>query len=189
MKKSIGTKEIHFPTAVAAIGTYDLQEQPNMMAASWIGICSSRPPAVSVCVRKVTHTYAGLMDHRAFTVNIPSETYVQETDFFGVTSGANVNKMLQLGLTVDRSKVVNAPSIREFPLVLECQVRQVHAIGIHIQFIGEIKDIKADSSVLGPRGKLDMAKVAPVLFNPGGSRYYSLGEDLGRGFYIGKKLK
>ncbi len=87
MKKSIGAKALAFPTPVWVIGTYDLEGNPNAMTVAWGGICSSIPPCVAISVRKATYTYAGLMERKAFTVNVPSESFAKEADYFGTYSG------------------------------------------------------------------------------------------------------
>jgi len=87
MKKSIGAKTIVYPTPVFVIGTYDKAGKPNVMTAAWGGICCSRPPCVAVSLRKATYTYGNIMEHKAFTISIPSENYVREADYFGLVSG------------------------------------------------------------------------------------------------------
>lgn len=189
MKKSLGTKAIHFMTPIAVIGSYDLQHRPNLMTAAWLGVCSSKPPAVTVSIRKATHTYHGLIENRAYTINIPSATYVVETDYFGIATGKTTDKFIDAGLTPVKSELVPAPYVKEFPLVLECRLLQTHAVGIHVQFVGEVLDIKAEESVMGPRRKLDFSKVNPIFLSPGTREYYSLGERLEKAFSVGKALQ
>lgn len=38
MKKSLGAKTIVYPTPVFIVGTYDENEEPDVMAAAWGGI-------------------------------------------------------------------------------------------------------------------------------------------------------
>jgi flavin reductase (DIM6/NTAB) family NADH-FMN oxidoreductase RutF len=47
-----------------------------------------------------------------------------------------------------KSDLVDAPYMKEFPLVIECKVIKVVEIGLHTEFIGEIVDVKADSFAL-----------------------------------------
>ena len=61
-------------------------------------------------------------------------------------------------------------------------------IGLHTQFIGEIMDVKAEESVLGPDGLPDMDKVQPFVFAPGPRMYYKIGELIGKGFAVGKEF-
>ncbi len=90
-------------------------------------------------------------------------------------------------LTPVRSELVDAPYIKEFPVVIECKVIHTLEIGLHTQFIGEIIDIKAEESVLGEDGKLDILKVRPFIFDTGQSAYYGIGRHIGKAFSMGKK--
>jgi len=188
MKKSLGAKTIVYPTPVFIVGTFDQLGQPNAAAAAWGGICCSRPPCVAVSFRKATYTYKNIVARQAFTINIPSEAYVKEADYFGLASGANENKFLTTGLTPTKSELVDAPFVAEFPFALECRLIHTTEIGLHTQFIGEVLDIKADESVLGEDGTLDIERVKPFMFAPDSRAYYGLGKCLGPAFSIGKGI-
>ena len=90
-------------------------------------------------------------------------------------------------MTPVKSDVVNAPYVKEFPVALECEVLKIVEIGLHTQFIGEIKDIKADESILAENGLPDIAKVQPFIYNSAGSDYYALGEFLGKAYSVGRR--
>ena len=89
MKKSLGAKTIVPATPVWVVGTYDREGKPNVMTAAWGGVCCSRPPCIYVSLRKATYTYSNIVERKAFTVSIPSETYTKEADYFGLTPGKN----------------------------------------------------------------------------------------------------
>lgn len=95
--------------------------------------------------------------------------------------------MVSFLLTSVRSEVVSAPYVKEFPIVLECEVLKVVEIGLHTQFIGEIKDIKADESILAENGLPDIRKVKPFIYDNAGPGYYALGEFLGKAYSVGRK--
>jgi flavin reductase (DIM6/NTAB) family NADH-FMN oxidoreductase RutF len=173
---------------VFVIGTYDKAGKPNVMTAAWAGICCSRPPCIAVSLRKATYTYGNIMEHKAFTISIPSEDYVGEADYFGLVSGKEEDKFSGTGLTPVKSDLVNAPYVQEFPLVLECTVLHTLEIGLHTQFVGEIMDVKADEAVLGEKGLPDIEKVRPLLYAPETQGYYAVGEYLGKAFSIGKRI-
>jgi flavin reductase (DIM6/NTAB) family NADH-FMN oxidoreductase RutF len=90
-------------------------------------------------------------------------------------------------LTPVRSDLVDAPYIKEFPLVIECRVLHTLEIGLHTQFIGEIMDIKAEESVLGEQGMVDILKVQPLVFDTGQGAYHGIGERIGKAFSVGRK--
>ncbi len=189
MKKSLGARTLVFPTPVWVVGTYDREGRPNAMAAAWGGICCSRPPCVAVSLRKATYTYGNLVERKAFTVNVPSEAHAREADFLGIASGRNVDKFAVAGLTAVPSDLVDAPSVAEFPLVLECRLLHAFEIGLHTQFVGEILDVKASEEVLGARGLPDIEKVRPILFEPEWNTYHGVGRLLGSAYSIGKEIR
>jgi flavin reductase (DIM6/NTAB) family NADH-FMN oxidoreductase RutF len=175
MKKSLGAGTIIVPTPVWVVGTYDKDGKANVMTAAWGGICCSDPPCLAVALRAATNSHGNIMARKAFTVSVPSEIHVAETEYWGTVSGRDKNKFAAAGLTPEASTLVDAPFVKEFPLVLECEVLQVVEIGLHTQFIGRIMDVKADEAVLDARGKPDMEKVKPILFNPANRGYYATG--------------
>lgn len=188
MKTSLGARPLIYPTPVFAVGTYDAVGKPNVMAVAWGGICCSKPPCLSIAVRKATYTYGNLVERKAFTVSIASSDQVQTVDYFGIASGRDVDKFEAAGVTPVRSQMVDAPYVDEFPLVLECKVVHVAELGLHTLFVGEILDVKIEDSCLDANGKPNAELLRPFLWTPGENTYYGVGENLGRGFSVGKSL-
>ena len=185
MKKSIGAKTFHFPAPVWLVGTYDADGRPNVMAASWTGICCSQPPCVAVSLRKARYTYENLMARKAFTLSIPSEAQVKIADYVGLVSGRKVDKFAQAGLTAVRSELVDAPYAQEFPAVIECRLLHTLELGVHTLFVAEILDAKAEEDVIGVDGLSLIEKVKPMLFDPDTQHYYAVGACLGKAFSVG----
>ena len=188
MKKSFGAKTLIYPTPLWVIGTYDKVGKPNAMTIAWGGVCSSKPPCVAVSIRKVTYTHGNIMEHKAFTVNVPSASQIKVADYFGMASGRNEDKFSKTGLTALRSEEVDAPYIQEFPMILECKLFSTSEIGSHTHFIGEIVDVKVEESLLREDGLPDIIKIRPVLYGPEIQSYYVVGEFLGKAFTVGKEI-
>jgi flavin reductase (DIM6/NTAB) family NADH-FMN oxidoreductase RutF len=188
MKVSLGAKTLVYPTPVFVVGTYDQAGKPNVMTASWAGICCSQPPEVTVSLRKATYSHANILARKAFTLSIPSEAHVKEADFFGLVSGRNTDKFAASKLTPVKSKLVDAPYVKEFPLVLECKLAHVTELGLHTQFVGEIVDVKAEENVLGAGGAVDIKKLKPLVFTPDTQGYYGIGEFVAKVFSAGKDI-
>ena len=189
MKKSLGPEALLVPAPAWVICTYDARDKPNAMTVAWAGICCSRPPAVAIALRKATYTYTNLVARKAFTVNIPSEAFVREVDFFGLASGAVTDKFAATNLTPALSSLVDAPYIQEFPLVFECRVIQVMEIGLHTQFIGEILDVKAEPGILGADDIPRIDQLRPLVYSTGTRTYHGIGGALGQAFVIGSELE
>lgn len=187
MKRSLGAKTLLVPTPVVLVGTYDADDKPNLMTAAWSGVCCSKPPCVSVALRRATYTYAGLEQHKAFTLGIPSADQVEQADYLGIYSGRDEDKFEALGWTAVSSQKVDAPYAQQVPLLLECKLLHTLEIGLHTLFVGEILDVKAEQDVLDDAGHLDLALLQPLAYAPVIRRYHALGPELGRSFHLGKK--
>jgi flavin reductase (DIM6/NTAB) family NADH-FMN oxidoreductase RutF len=189
VKKSFGAKTLIYPAPVWCVGSYDAQDKPNAMTVAWGGICCSTPPCVTISLRKATYTYGNLMERKAYTLSVPNERYVKEADYFGIASGRNENKFEKTGLTPVKSEIVDAPYVKEFPMVLECKVVHHYEIGLHTHFIGEILDVKVDENMLDDAGNPDIEAIRPIIFSPSIQRYHGIGAFLGKAFSIGRPLK
>jgi flavin reductase (DIM6/NTAB) family NADH-FMN oxidoreductase RutF len=188
MNKSLGAKTLIYPAPVLVVGTYDKAGKPNVMTASWGGICCSQPPCVAVSLRKATYSYASILERKAFTISIPSEKHVKEADYFGLVSGRSIDKFAATKLTAVRSKLVDAPYVKEFPLVLECKLVHVVELGLHTQFVGEVMDAKIDEDIVGDGGAIDVKKLKPLVFMPDTQDYYGIGNYVGKVFSAGKGI-
>ena len=189
MKKSIGAKTIAYPTPVFLVGSYDENNSPNLMTAAWGGICCSKPPSIAVSLRAATYSHGNIVRRGAFTISIATRDFARHADYSGIFSGRDEDKFANLGFTPVHSDLVDAPYIQELPVVIECALTQTVEVGLHTQFIGEIKDVKVDEAVLGEDGLPDIVKVDPIMFAPVAREYYAVGDFVGKAFSIGKTLK
>ena len=188
MKKSIGAQALAFLSPVWIVGTYDREGKPNVMAVSWGGICCSTPPCLSVSIQKIRYSYQSLIEKKVFTVSVPSEEYAKEADYFGIASGKDVDKFSHTGLTPVRAEWIEAPYVKEFPLVVECKVIKVLELGSHTQFIGQIMDVKAEDRVLGDNGLPLVERVKPIVVGAKIWSYHGIGNYLGQAFSLGREL-
>jgi flavin reductase (DIM6/NTAB) family NADH-FMN oxidoreductase RutF len=188
MKRSLGAKTLVYPTPVFVVGTYDKEGKPNVMTASWCGICCSKPPCVAVSLRRATYTHGNILARKAFTISIPSEDHVLQADYFGLVSGRTVDKFAETKLTPVRGEHVDAPYVGEFSLIVECRLAHVIELGLHTQFVGEVVDVKAEDSVMAKGGLLDITKIKPLVFTPDTQAYYGIGNFVGRAFSVGKGI-
>ncbi len=184
MKKNFGAKPYLFPQPVMIIATYDENGKANAMNAAWGGIVGMNEIIMDLGSHKTTDN---LIRTKAFTVAVGDVEHLAECDYVGIVSAnREPNKMEKAGFTTVKSEFVNAPVINELPLTLECELKQVIDGS---KFIGEIKNVGIDESVLGEDGELDLNKFIPITFDPVHNGYYRLGEKVGEAFSDGEKLK
>ena len=187
--KSLGPGTIAFPTPAWVIATYDSKGRANAMTAAWGGIASSTPPSIFVAVRPERYTYENILEKQEFTVCIPSEKFAKETDYFGMESGREVDKIKEAGLTASKAEHVNAPFIKEFPMYLECKLTDRVNLGSHFVLIGRILDVKAQEEILDRKDSIEIQKLKPLIYSPTDKNYYGVGEEIGNAYSIGKEFK
>ena len=188
MKKNVGILELVFPNPVLVVGTYDINGDPNVITLAWGGIAASDPASISIAVRPSRYSHEALLRTRAFTVNLPTVKYAAAVDFFGIVSGRKVNKLATTGLTPVRGEHVDAPYIQEFPYNMECEVTHDLDLGSHTLFIGEIKNVKVDDSLLDVEGTLSWEDAQILTFDAMGREYRAPGVHVAEAFQVGKKF-
>ena len=99
-------------------------EKVNTMTIGWghLGIEWGKPICI-VFVRESRHTKKLLDATGEFTVNIPLEAIDKKIiGYCGSKSGREVDKIKDLGLTLEEPAAISVPGIRQLPLTLECKV-------------------------------------------------------------------
>lgn len=188
MFRSFGVRPYLMPAPVLLVGTYAQDGTPNIMTAAWGGIVASQPPCISVSLQRVRASYENILARNAFTVNIPSADMVAQADFCGLVSGRKINKFEALGYTPTPAEHIDAPLIAECPAVLELKLTQTVEIGSHVQFIGEIMDVKIQESCLDAAGQPVASAVNPLIFDPINREYLALGDIVAKAFSVGRSI-
>ncbi len=96
----------------------------DTMTIGWgsIGVIWAKP-VFQVLVRESRHTKKLLESNGEFTVNVPMDGKAKEIlAVCGTKSGRDMDKIKELGLTLEQGQTVSVPAIRELPLTLECKV-------------------------------------------------------------------
>ena len=169
------------PQPCVMIATWDKEHNPDVMMAAWAGQYDYKQIVISLSKHKTTEN---LELTKAFTVSFADERTVAESDYFGLVSGNKVpDKVARAGFTVSPSPNVDAPIVNEYPLTLECKVVSFED-GI---LVGEVVNMSADESIL-TGGKVDLAKLKPIVFDAAGMSYRGLSGEVGGAWNAGKKF-
>jgi flavin reductase (DIM6/NTAB) family NADH-FMN oxidoreductase RutF len=186
MKQKLGGINTLYPTPTVLVGTI-VNDKPNFITIAHIGIVNhATPHMISLSMGKAHYTNPGIIENKAFSVNIPSENLVVETDYVGLVSGHKTDKSGLFEIFYGELEI--APMITECPLNMECRLFDTYDTPTHDLFIGEIVQTYADESVLTD-GKVDLAKVKPLLFDMSSVKYWSVGNAVADCWSAGKKMK
>ena len=103
--------------------TTKVGDQVNTMTIGWgtIGVEWGKPLFVAF-VRPCRYTHAMIEATGEFTVNVPMGKTGNILGICGTKSGRNMDKVKELGLTLEDPLEISAPGIMELPLTLECRV-------------------------------------------------------------------
>lgn len=156
------------------------------MNAAWGGI--SEANEISMCLSAGHKTVKNILARKAFTVSMADAAHVVECDYVGVVSGNDVpDKLEKAGFHTSKSEFVDAPLIDELAMAVECRLISYDPESCRLA--GEIVNVSVDESVLTSDGRVDVAKLAPIVFDPMNSTYHQLGEKVGNAFKDGLQLK
>ena len=175
------------PQPVLIIGTYDKNGKPNAMNAAWGGQWDMHEIMISLGSHATTDNLA---ENPEFTVTFATADTMIASDYVGIVSGRNTpDKMEKAGWTVEKAPNVNAPVFKEFPMTLECRVKQkIDESETGYYLVAEIVNILCDEKYLAEDGKPDVEQMKLITFDPVHHTYIQLGKTVGNAFSDGKQF-
>ncbi len=186
-KLKLGPQSLLYPMPAFLVGCL-VGGKPNFITVAWGGIACGDPPMVSIAIRHTRYSLKGIMENKAFSVNIPGADLVKETDYCGIASGAKVDKTSACHFKLFYGKLPGAPLIEACPVNLECALHHTLDLGSHVLVIGRITECHISEECL-TNGRADVAKINPIAYTTGQSQYQVLGEVIGKAFSVGNEIK
>ena len=184
--KPIGAINALYPMPTTLVGA-TVNGKPNFLTVAHVGILNhGTPQYLSIGLGKSHYTNAGIYENRTFSICLPSEELLVKTDYCGIMTGKKTDKAALFELFYGELKT--APMISECPVNMELRLHEVLDFKTHDIFIGELVQTYADEGVMSA-GKIDVAKLRPLLFDMASIKYWSLGPSVGRCWHAGKALK
>lgn len=185
MRKNLGPSNTFYPEPVCIIATYDEKGNPNAMNAAWGGISDTHE--IGLCLSAGHKTTKNILKNKAFTVSCGTKSTYIACDYVGMVSGLKEkDKLSKCGFTTAKAAKVNAPIINELPFALECELISYDKKTGHM--FGKIVNTSVDSKVM-TRGKVDINKLEPIMFDGLNHTYHVIGEKVGKAFNDYKKIK
>ena len=183
MKEKLGAVNALYPTPTALVGAA-VNGKPNFITIAHIGIMTHNH--ISLGMGKIHYTNAGIKENKTFSVCLPSESLIVETDYCGIMTGKKTDKAVLFDIFYGELKT--APMIQQCGVCMECRLSRIVDFPTHDVFIGEIVQTYADESVLSGK-HVDISKLKPLLFDMSSKKYWSLGSEIATCWNIGKQLK
>ena len=184
-KKKLGPQPMVWPHPTTLVGAI-VDGNPDFAAVAWTGVAASNPASVTIALQPHRYSLKGIYQNRTFSLNIPSADLVKETDYCGLVSGKDTDKVKDCKFKVFYGNLKTAPLIEQCPINLECEVTQILNLGSHHLIVGKVAETYVSEDCLTD-GKPDMDKVKPFIFGP--MKYYTVGEFFADAFKIGWEIK
>lgn len=185
MKKVKMGANVFIPMPVTILGV-NVEGKANFMALGWLSRLNANPPLIGAAVNKFHYSSQGIRENKTFSINIPSKEMMIKTDYCGLVSGRESDKSELFD--VFYGELETAPMIEECPLSIECELVEIHGMPSNELIIGEIMGAYTESGYLS-NDSPDIKKIDPLFLTMPDNNYWTLGENVGKAWNAGKKLK
>lgn len=186
-KVTMHPERLMYPRPTLLVGA-NIDGKANFMTVGGGGVANAEPPMISVLIRHHRYTLKGILQNLTFSVNTPSSDLVAETDYCGIESGAEVDKVSACKFKVFYGNLLTAPLIEQCPVNLECKVVHILNLGSHALVIGQVEGTYVSEDCL-TQGKPDVSKIRPLIYNHESGEYLAFGKVVAKAYSIGRQLK
>lgn len=176
-----------YPLPAVMVSTADQKGESNIITVAWTGTICSDPAMLYISVRPERYSYHMIRESGEFVVNLTTEELLRATDYCGVRSGRQVDKWNEMKLTRGKADTLtHAPIIRESPVNIECQVKEVMELGSHHMFIANVSAVQVSEAYMNENGKFELNSSGLITYSHGS--YLRIGKELGTfGYSVRKK--
>ncbi|WP_458455688.1 flavin reductase family protein [Methanobrevibacter sp.] len=191
MKINQKPRTMMFPAPAIIASAYDEQGKADCCTLAFATMCSHHPPAVMIAINTTLKrkTLKSILHTKEFSVAFPSVEHVSETDYIGIASGYDTDKLEDVGFTFKDAEYVNAPIINELKVSLECKVMHIAEVGLHTQITGEIVNVQAEEDVLDDKGKISYEMLNPICYDDVSHSYFKIGDFTAKSHKTGLKFR
>ena len=172
-----------YPMPMVLVGSV-VEGKANFMAVGWVSRVNFKPPLFAIALGP-HHTNKGIDENKEFSINIPDVSLIEKTDYCGLVSGSKTDKSELFNIFY--GDLGKAPLIEECPVCMSCSVYDAVKLPFNTLYIGEPKEVFTEEKYVTDN-MLDIKKVNPFTLTMPDNHYWSVGENLGKAWNIGKSL-
>jgi flavin reductase (DIM6/NTAB) family NADH-FMN oxidoreductase RutF len=160
--------------------------EPDEISVLWTFVVSGDPPQVGVSAGD-EHRASGLLAlHRQFVLNVPVASLVHPFDVVDMSSSRVADKFALAGLTRGAATAVDAPTIEEAPIQLECKVSHILRVPpARTVFLADVVATTVHEGICDEAGRLIVPSAAFFGMTSGSGEFYTLGQKVG---HIGQSV-
>lgn len=131
--------------APVAIVTTHWKAVANAFPVAWSMPVSVDPPLIAIAVHASRHSHDMITFGEEFALNFPSKVILNHTQWLGMASGLQGDKLEASRLPYFKAKIIGAPLLEGCLGWIECTVHDSYTTGDHTLFVGRVVAAQADS--------------------------------------------
>jgi len=161
---------------------------PEEISVLWTFIVNGKPPQVGVSAEHA-HVAGNLIrEHGAFVLNVPTVDIVDAFDIVDMNSSQVGDKYALSGLTRGRAVKIDAPTVAESPIQLECRVfNTIDVPPMRTVFLADVVATTVHEGVCDEDGRLMVLNVPFFGMTAGSGEFYTMGKTVGNiGMSVGR---
>jgi flavin reductase (DIM6/NTAB) family NADH-FMN oxidoreductase RutF len=153
---------------------------PDEISVLWTFVINGDPPQVGVSAGD-EHVAGGLIAlHRDFVLNVPTAALVHPFDVVDMSSSRVGDKFALSGLTRGRAARVDAPTVNEAPIHVECRLlHALRVLPVRTVYIAEVAATTVHEGICDADGRLRAESAAFFGMTAGSGEFYTLGQKVG----------
>lgn len=125
--------------------------------------------------------------HNQFVLNVPTVEIVDSFDIVDMNSSKIMDKFALSGLTRARASKVDAPTVEESPIHVECSVFDtIEVPPVRTMFLANVKATTVREGICDENGRLIVSSVPFFGMTAGSGEFYTMGKLVG---HIGQSKK
>ena len=164
-------------------GENDIKDE---ISVAWTFVVNGKPPQIGISVEDVHVSLGFLKKHKEFVLNVPTAAIIKEFDKVDMNSTKTGDKFAFSRLTRGKATIVEAPTINEAPIQLECKViKEIDIPPIRTIFIADVVATRVLEGTCDVNGRLIVDAIDFFGMTAGSGEFYTMGEKVG---HIGKSV-
>jgi len=154
--------------------------EPDEISVLWTFVVSGNPPQVGVSAGDEHRAGPLLALHREFVLNVPVAPLVERFDRVDMSSSKVADKFALSGLHRGKATVVNAPTVEEAPIQLECRLS--HTLRVppaRTVYLADVVATTVHEGVCDEAGRLRVSSAAFFGMTAGSGEFFTMGRRVG----------
>ena len=168
------------PVPAVLLSVNGAKEGEDEISVVWTFVLNGKPPQVGVSVDDSHVALGFLKQHKQFVLNVPTADMVKQFDTVDMNSSKVGDKFKLSGLTRGKAQGIDAPTVEESPIQLECRVTNVIRVPPkRTVFIADVVSTRVLEGAVDKSGKLDVNKVPFFGMTAGSGEFFTMGKRIG----------